>query len=246
MLFFMKLITSAQNSLIKHLLKLQKDSSYRKECQSIFLEGRKIVEEAFLHFKVKNCVLEQGLITEHPATFLSSALIQKISNLKSSEGYFLEIERPSDQSLEGLEKILVLDRLQNPGNMGTLIRTALAFGYEGIFILDDSVDPYSPKVLRASMGASLYVPIYQGSQEELTELAEKNKMDVFIADAKGDPLNKNAIKTPFMLVLGNESTGSQLNSDSDFKKISLPIENVDSLNVAIAGSLLMYLMGNPS
>ncbi|MCH9633640.1 MAG: 23S rRNA (guanosine-2'-O-)-methyltransferase RlmB [Chlamydiae bacterium] len=238
----MTLITSSQNSLIKHLIKLQKVVSYRKECQSIFLEGKKLVEEACSSLLVKHCFIEEGknTIGSYPTTFISESVVSKLSSLKSSDGYFAEVEKPLNNDLRGSNKIIVLDGLQNPGNLGTLIRTALAFGYDGAFILDESVDPFSPKVIRASMGACLQLPICIGSESDLLDLAHENKMDLFTADASGTPIDETSPSKPFMLILGNESKGSQLNLCST--KVSLPIECVDSLNVAIAGSLLMYLM----
>lgn len=244
----MSCITSAQNPFVKHLLKLQKESSYRRSSNSILLEGKKLVLEAVEKLKIKHCITQDNIDIEgdFPKMHLADTLIQKISHLKNSEGYFAEVEYPLNASLEGLKKILVLDGVQNPGNMGTLIRTALAFDYEGIFILNASADPYSPKVLRASMGASLYIPICIGSEQELMNLSQTNQMDLFIADAAGPSVEKVSFHKPHMLVLGNESQGSFLKTKPKLKMVSLPIQNVDSLNVAVAGSLLMYLMRTPS
>lgn len=239
----MKLVTSSQNSLIKHLLRLQKDASYRKESKTLILEGKKPVLEAAQKGWVKSCILRENLDLEgsFEKTWITAGIAQKLSSLKSPEGYFAEVQRPENESLDLLDKVLVLDGVQNPGNMGTLIRTAKAFGFEGIFITEGSVDPYSPKVLRASMGASLDIPIYIGSKNELLELSERANMSIFVADASGDSIEKTPIKKPYMLVLGNESQGSWLKTN--YKTVSLPIKGVDSLNVAVAGSLLMYLIG---
>lgn len=237
-------ITTAQNSLIKHSLKLQKEASYRKEQNTLFLEGKKLILEALDKGIVLQLFLKEGVDIECSCRvhILKEHLVDKLSTLTSPEGYFAEVKRPKNASLGQEKRLLVLDGIQDPGNMGTLIRTALAFGFEGIFIREGSVDPYSPKVLRASMGASLYIPIQIGTKEEMIEIAEKNSLKIYIADAQGSNVEETSIQTPFMLVLGNESNGSLLKKNAQYKQISLPISQIDSLNVAVAGSLLIYLL----
>lgn len=240
----MSYITSAQNTLIKHALKLQKEPSYRQEQETLFLEGKKLVLEALDKGTVLQLFIKEGadIQCSCQVNLLKEHLVDKLSTLRSPEGYFAEVKRPKNASLGQEKRLLVLDGIQDPGNMGTLIRTALAFGFEGIFIREGSVDPYSPKVLRASMGASLYIPIQIGTEEEFIEIAEKNSLKIYIADAQGSSIEKTLIQTPFMLVLGNESNGSLLKNNAQYTQISLPISQIDSLNVAVAGSLLMYLL----
>lgn len=239
----MKKITSAQNPIVRHLIRLKEEASYRKESKSLFIEGKKLVLEAQKKGLIKECYLRDDLeANQESATHLTDSLMQKISDLKNSEGYFAEIPYPENQSLVGSQKILVLDRVQNPSNMGALIRSAVAFGFDGLFIVQGSCNPFSPKVIRASMGAVLNIPLFFGTLAELTKLRDQTKSRVYIADAKGRPANETTFQKPFMLVLGNESKGSSLKEDTSCEMISLPIEAVDSLNVAVAGSLLMYVL----
>lgn len=238
----MKVITSAQNSIVKHLTKLRKDSSYRKLEESVLLEGKKIILEALKKHSSKNLFIPENAepIEGYRFDYLKTGLADKISSLKTCDGYFAEISRPKNDELLKCEKMLIIDHLQDPGNLGTLIRTALALGFEGIYILDQSVDPFSPKVIRSSMGAALHIPIRVGTYEELQRLLEVRSFHTFIADAKGEAVHMQNVQKPFALVLGNEANGPKVENFSNYKLVSIPIQNVDSLNVAIAGSLLMY------
>lgn len=239
----MTIISSTQNPIVQHLKRLAEDSHYRREQKELLIEGKKLVLEALEMGSIKRGFFKEGLsLPGIDHTSLTEAPIQKISELKTSEGYLATVEYPMNCSLSGLKKILVLDKIQNPNNMGALIRSAVAFGFEGLFIVGGSCDPYSPKVIRASMGAVLKVPICLGTHEELEKLALENNLSIYMADAKGAPCEEIEIKSPMLLVLGNESKGPSFNPTQDIQKVALPIQNVESLNVSIAGSLLMYLM----
>lgn len=238
----MKTVTSSNNSLIKHLSKLSKDRSYRRETQSLLIEGKKLIEEWLSQREAIQLYVEEGKdpILEKNTIFLKPHLCDKISSLKTQDGYFAEVEVPRYENLNTLSTLLVIDQLQNPGNLGTLIRSALAFDFEGIYIVNHSVDPFSPKVIRSSMGAVLHIPIFEGGSKELEAFLKQNHFHVYVADANGVPVEKTSFKKPTALILGNEAHGSTFKNADEFTKISIPIQNVDSLNVAIAGSLIMY------
>lgn len=238
----MKTITSSNNSLIKHLLKLSKDRSYRKESKTLLIEGKKLISEWLEKNDVKHLYTQEGKepLIESKTIFLTPHLCDKISSLKTQDGYFAEIEIPSYENLGSISSLLVIDQLQDPGNLGTLIRSALAFNFQGVYILNHSVDPFGPKVIRSSMGAVLHIPIFEGSAEDLKAILKLNNFHVYIADAKGTAIDEISFLKPSALVLGNEAHGSIFKDERAFTKISIPIQNVDSLNVAIAGSLIMH------
>lgn len=237
----MKVITSAQNPLIKRLSKLSQSASFRKEEKKIILEGKKIILETLKNFSLKNILIpEEESLDDLDCHQLKAHLAQKISAFQSTDGFFAEMDRPENKDLSACQKILVCDRIQDPGNLGTLIRSALAFGFDGVFILDQSVDPYSPKVIRSSMGACLNIKINQGDYHDFQVLVQKSNFKVLIADAKGPKLESLSLSLPIALVVGNESQGPQIEKYAYFQLVSIPIEHVDSLNVAIAGSILMH------
>ncbi|MCQ2382211.1 MAG: RNA methyltransferase, partial [Clostridia bacterium] len=129
---------------------------------------------------------------------------------------------------------LVLDRVQDPGNMGTILRTALAFGFKTVFMID-CVDPYSPKVIRASSGMALRVNIIDTDYEHLPKDAV-----YYLADLDGDK-PKPIHESNYGIVLGNEGQGiNPIFYQMPHKVITIPMEqNCESLNVAVAGGIIM-------
>lgn len=240
----MKIITSSKNPLFQHLVLLSKDATYRKETNSLLIEGKKIILEALSKHTVKQLLIPQGADPLHSSLYteILPELSQKISSLKTCDGYLAEIEKPKNASLENCQCLLILDQLQDPGNLGALLRSAFAFNFDGIFIVQPSVDPYSPKVTRASMGANLHLLIQIGSYKELEQLLELRNYQVLLAEASGTAMQKIPLQKPLALILGNEAHGSALKYNAKYLKVAIPIQNIDSLNVAIAGSLLMYQM----
>ncbi len=238
----MTLITSRQNSYIKHLKRLQEDSRYRTEQKLLLIEGKALCQEALDRRIVKNFILKEGkqLNQVFSVTYVNESVLKKLSTLQNSEGFLAEIQCPEPSLLKGLNRILILDGLQNPGNMGTLLRTAIALGFQGAFITESSVDPYHPKVVRASMGACLQLPLRVGSKNELMNYLEEEKLNLYVAEAKGKSISSLTLQEPLALVLGKESSGTTLKNHPKAVSTALPIEQIDSLNVAIAGSLLMY------
>lgn len=235
----MNLLESHQNSIIKHLVKLGESSNYRKESGSILIESKKIILEALKQGLVQHVFLKEGLEidTFEPTTFISESIAKKITSLKTSDGYFAQIKYPKYIEPKAHQKILILDQVQDPGNLGTLIRSAHAFGFEAIILIKGSCDPYNPKVIRSSMGSSINLPVYFFDYETLKLFLKENHYHVMVADMKGKEVTK--IKAPVALILGNESKGSSLKDELGYHLVSIPIKNIDSLNVAIAGSILM-------
>lgn len=238
-------ITSLQHPIVKHLVKLREDSQYRLEQRSLVLEGSKPIQEVQKHVKrifytaseqpIYSSAAEEWVVTE--------GILKKISGLNSPEGIVAEVEMPLNANLDDCSFLVVLDCISDPGNMGTLLRTALAFGWEGVFILDGSCDHYNEKVLRAARGAHFKLPIRKGSVDDLQQLIKKQQYQVLIADLKGE--NPEAIPSTSkrILVLGNEAHGPLLELRRLGQLVSLPMKGeMESLNVAVAGGVLMYLL----
>lgn len=141
-------------------------------------------------------------------------------------------------------RLLLLEHLQDPGNVGTLIRTAAAFGYQGMILSDRCADPFSSKAVQASAGAVLSLWIRR--TERYVELVKKLKAggcSVVAADLGGTPLSACPLKTPHLLLLGNEGAGlseTLLTLADSTVRIPIDTQSVESLNVAISGAILMY------
>ena len=129
-----KTITSLTHPLVKHLVRLRDDADYRHEKKRVLVEGKNLISELG---KVHTIVTtdEQCRIGAEEIVFASEAVLHKISGTKNPEGIVAEVETPPESSLNGVSRLLALDGVSDPGNLGTLLRTACAFGWEGIFLL---------------------------------------------------------------------------------------------------------------
>ncbi len=139
-------------------------------------------------------------------------------------------------------RILVLDAVQDPGNVGTIIRTAAALGATATIALPGTVDLWNPKVVRSSMGAQFRHPAFHATWGDVRAFIEREGFDLWAADAEGEPLDSGRAVGRLAIVVGNE--GSGLNPEiraSAHKIVSLPLTaNVDSLNVAVAAGIILY------
>lgn len=165
-------------------------------------------------------------------------ILEKISGTKTPEPYLAEIPHPTPSSLEGKTKLLALDGVSDPGNVGTLIRTALALGFEGVFLTEGSADPFMDKALRASKGAALHLPIQMGMETKLLTLIKENQLTPYVADSKGK--KDTSFISPLILILGSEAHGPSQTLKEIGTLISIPmLGKTESLNVAVAGGILM-------
>lgn len=230
------MITSNDNSKIKHLIKLN-TSKHRKKEKQFVVEGSHLVEEA----RKCDVLLEAYSIEEKEGYIqIDENLMKKICNtdtVVSEIGLCKFIEKK-----ELSNKILILDGVQDPGNMGTLMRSACAFGFNSIFVGNGSVDIYNDKVIRSSQGAIFKLNFIFGNIVEfINSLTNYNVYGTNVV--RGTELDKVEAKENIAIILGNEGNGiSKEVDDMLLDNIYIPMENTESLNVAIAGSIIMYKM----
>lgn len=241
-----KEISSLQHPIVKHLGLLRKSKSYRQENQSVCIVGNKMIHELslqqpFLTLLVeKNTVVPPGVQAKQ-IFFVTPEILKKISGVQAPESLLAEIPLPVQASFEKVKLLLVLDRISDPGNLGTLLRSAKAFHWDGVFVTQESCDPFNEKALRSAKGATFSLPLRIGTWEEFEEIAKKNHLLSFLADIKGPSFETLSFSSPLALVLSNESKGSSSKALSSCKVISIPMEGeMESLNVAMAGSILLY------
>ena len=233
-----KYIESKDNNKIKHAASL-KESKYRKEYKEFLSEGQKTLEmaakagcikEVFTISPIKN--LPEN-ITQY---VVKPELLKKISSNVNPEGIVF-VSNIVERKPKKLNKVVYLDKVNDPGNVGTIIRTALAFGYDAVILSEGSCDPYNEKVVSASKGAIFSMPILHGQLSDY----QKDR-DVIVSALNDKAVDIKELKTPksFILVVGNEANGvspETMNLASIVTKIS--INNIDSLNVAVAAGILM-------
>ena len=234
-----EIIQSKANSKIKYIASLQ-NSKYRKEYKQFIAEGKKSLEMAL----ARNLVKEVYTLSELkdldksiPQYIVSEEIMDKISTSKSPEGIVFLCDISNNLHFNE-EKIIYLDHISDPGNAGTIIRTALAFGYDAVVFSNDSVDIYNEKVISATKGAIFAIPVVK---KDIKEIKKNHQIISSTLSEKSISLEKAQAQKPFILVLGNESHGvsSEIIEISDLL-VKIPIETMESLNVSIAAGILMY------
>ncbi|MBE6137296.1 MAG: RNA methyltransferase [Erysipelotrichaceae bacterium] len=228
------MIESLENQKVKYLSKLN-TAKYRKKEKRFLIEGKHLVDEAR-----KLGLLEEAFSLDYKDgyTQVSKAVMQKISNTDTvvTEIGLCKMIEKSDLS----DHILILDAIQDPGNMGALMRSACAFGYKTIILGNGCVDIYNDKVIRSSQGAIFKINFINANLNEFIPTLKDYK--IYGTDViNGEELDN--VKNSFKLgiVLGNEGNGISPEVKEIIKEnIYIPMDNTESLNVGVAGGIIMY------
>jgi len=235
---YTKELTSLQHPIVKHLVKLRKQRRYREECGRLLLEGKKMIEEYPYPIETLLTTKETHISAKNHY-LINTAILEKIAGTATPEPYLAEVPLPPYQSLKGKTRLLALDNVSDPGNLGTLMRTALAFGFVGVFLTEGTADPYSDKALRSAKGATFHLPLQTGTIEDLLSLIKENTLTPYVADSKGTALT--SFTSPLILILGNEANGPSPFLKKQATLLSIPLsDKTESLNVAVAGGILMH------
>lgn len=248
-------ITSRQNPRVKYLASLQSRKE-RKKTQETILEGPNLIKEAnragidFIEIlATEDFLATEGFYFKEKITLVSEEVMDKISPTRTPRGIIARIKQPYYpwQELLGGEKLLLLEGLQDPGNVGTLIRTAAGADLDGIILLGEGADPYQPKVLRASAGAIFWIPVGKVKQEERDSFFSELPRDfsLYVAQpGQGRDFRQVKFAPKSVLVLGHETRGISGDfSGRSVKKVSIPLaREIESLNVAAAGAILIWAM----
>lgn len=247
----MKIIQSIQNEFIKSLDKLN-DKKTRNNKRRFLVEGYHLVNEAYLH-KSLEAVLSSNeedfkkyLNVDH--YLVNDAIIKKLTKTINPQGIIGVVKMPSfdliDLSKKNLQ-IVILESINDPGNLGSIMRTAAALGYDGVYMSTDTVDIYNEKALRATQGAIFKIPFYYVELENLITKLKENNIKCFGTNLKNAISIKNVEKeNKYSICFGNEARGmSEKLSMMMDKNIMIPMENkVESLNVLSASSIVMYVL----
>ena len=234
-------ITSKENKKIRHLAKLLKEREYRYECLQYVAEGRRLLDdqtncqEIYLREDIKETF-------NKPFFRLSAKVFNALSATETPQGLLAlcSMNIREKPAVDG--NYLLLDGINEPGNLGALARSALAFNYRGIIVTAGSADPYGPKAVRAAMGAFFKLPIIFLNDPEIL----KNEL-VLAADLNGKELKiaeQRRQEKRHILVIGSEAHGiSPLIKKYVKKSLRIPISpKIESLNAAVAGGILMYVL----
>lgn len=251
-----KKITSTSNEQVKRFSKISSSSQFAKKEGLLFLDGHHLCQEFFNKFgagDVEVVLVDQDKMDQKAEGFLenfdnkkiilvSAEVMKKISVSETPQGISLIGIRPNTKSERlNLSKILVLENVSDPGNVGTILRTAAATGFDAIYLSKGCADIWSQKVLRSAQGAHFYIDIKQDF--ELSEIKEtfKGKLYGTVLDDKAKSLYDSDISGDIGFVLGNEGSGlTEEGKAICDEPIYIPMQNgFESLNVAVAAAMCM-------
>ena len=242
----MEHITSLKNPKVA-AWKALKDRKGRRESGCFLVEGRKMVEEALASaFDVETVLVQEGMELPDglsmPVYELPAHVLAAVCDTKTPQG-IAAVVRMKEQSALG-KHIVVLDGVQDPGNVGTIIRTADAAGLDGVLLSYQCADVFSPKVLRATMGSIFRMNLRTTDDlpGELTKLREKG-YSILSSQLDGTPFyEREKVAEQFALIIGNEGNGvSEQVQQTATHRVRLPMRGgAESLNAAIAAAIMMY------
>ena len=237
------MITSLNNERIKKYLKL-KNKKYRDQEKLFLIEGEHLVKEALKNNILFDLLVMEDVVIDFNYTIVSKEIITKLSSLESIPK-MIGVCKILDKKEITSNKVLLLDNIQDPGNLGTIIRSSLAFNFKDIILSLNSVDLYNEKVIRATQGMLFKINIIRNDLESIISLLKKKDYLILGTNVR-DGVDVKEIKgSKIGLVMGNEGQGVSDNISSLCDK-NLYIKmnrEVESLNVAVATSILEYELG---
>lgn len=254
------MITSVQNPRLQWVRKLQAQTKVRRQDQAFVVEGVRLVEEALDASWQVRLVLytpdlsERGLalierfrLTGVPTEQVSGPVMEAASDTQAPQGVLAVVAMRALPLLPTADFLLVADGLRDPGNLGTLLRTAAAAGVQGVLLPPGTVDPFSPKVMRSAMGAHFRLPVlsleWSDIQEMLHPTGTGPRFQVFLADSAGDvAYTQPDFTRPTALIVGGEAEGAgELAQELADSRLHIPMPgNVESLNAAVAAAVLLF------
>ena len=238
------LITSVNNDRIKELVKL-KDKKYRDNNNLFFVEGYDIVIEAYNNNLLKELYVLDGTLVDIdiPVTYVSYDVMKKISDMESISEYYGVCYKKKEMDIGN--KIIILDNIQDPGNLGTIVRSSVAFNFDTVVVSKNTVDLYNPKVIRSTKGMLFNVNILVRDLEDF--ITSLDGYTIYGTDVvNGENIRDVSIPLKMGLVIGNEGRGVSDKVRSLCNKfIYIDMNSMcESLNASVAASILMYEVNN--
>lgn len=248
-----RLITSTHNKLVKQWKKLH-TKKHRQSAQQFIIEGEHLLEEAYKSgWEIETIIVVEkaivpGWAEQIPQVLVSRQVFREISQTETPQGISAVVHMQKPQPITG-DYILLLDAVQDPGNVGTMIRTADAAGFSGVIIGTGSVDLYNDKVIRASQGSIFHIPVVQGDlANHISNLKKADFTIVASALEQAQPLPNISRLARMALIVGNEGAGihPEILTTAD-TIVKIPIYGrAESLNVSVAAGILMYSLRKKS
>ncbi|RPJ21286.1 MAG: RNA methyltransferase [Chloroflexi bacterium] len=246
-------ITSSQNSKVKLVRALLGRARERREAGAFVVEGVRLIEEAanlnwlFRFVLYDESLNERGKSQIESLTsrgtdveMISESLMKSLSETETPQGILAVLEFANLPIPDSTNFILIPDQIRDPGNLGTLLRSAAAAGVQAVLIPPETTDAFAPKVVRSGMGAHFRLPTHAMTWEEIE--AKVKGLQVYLADMDGTSCWETDLRQPLALIIGGEAEGASEEARKlATQKISIPMQgSVESLNAGVAGSVLMF------
>lgn len=253
------MITSVQNPKIKRIRALLSSRQDRQREGVYIIEGVRLAEEAFKSgvkpelvlfssdlslrgMEILQPLIDAGTLVEE----VDARILNSLSDTKTSQGILAVLPQPQAILPADWDLILILDRISDPGNLGTILRSGAASGVQTFVLTPGSTDTFNPKVVRAAMGAHLQIPILSLDWPDIIGVCRNRQPDpaaILVADSSGgSPCWQTDLRQPLALVIGSEAEGPQQAAfDAADGMINIPMPGIaESLNAAVAASILLY------
>lgn len=249
----MKRIESPQNSLVKYWKKLATTRKERDRSGEFLIEGFHLVEEAIKNkSEILNIIVREDV--DIPSNWnldniyvieVTAQVANEFAETEHSQGIFAQVKQPTvlKEDQNKWTKLLLVDAVQDPGNIGTMIRTADAAGIDAVILGKGSADPFNPKTVRSTQGSIFHIPVVRGELSEWIDSLKENDIPVY-GTALENAVLYNQVKREgkFALVMGNEGSGidSDILAKTDANVIIPIMGKAESLNVAVATGIVLY------
>jgi TrmH family RNA methyltransferase len=252
------MITSSQNSKVQEVRSLLGRNRERRDSGLFVIEGVRLAEEAAASgWPVKQALYSANLsargrriidqLTQAglAAEELSESVMQSLADTQTTQGILLVMTMRNAQIPKPLDFVVIADAIRDPGNLGTLLRTAAAAGSQAVLLTPGTADPFAPKVLRAGMGAHFYLPILSMDWPEIAALLKDQvqPLRIFTADSgSGISLWESDLRSPCTLVIGSEADGPSTDAQhlADVHLHIPMLGHSESLNAAAAAAILLF------
>lgn len=250
------MITSLSNPKIQRVRTLLAHPKDRREAQAFVVEGVRLAEEAQnANWPVELLLYTEDLVERGRAVVeairergaeidsVSPQVMRSISDTETPQGILVVLRKQTHVLAEQLDFIFIPDGVRDPGNLGGMLRTAAAAGVQAVFLPPGTVDAYSPKVLRAGMGAHFRLPILELGWQEIKTRLEDKGLQIYLADNNsGERYDQADLRCPLALVVGSEASGASLDAERLAElRLQIPMSGtVESLNAAAAAAVLLF------
>ena len=247
-------IRSRRNSKVQHVRRLLRSGRARRDAGQFVVEGVRLAEEALeaglrpAWILFSDTIGTRGRAVVHafeqlgvPVFAATPDVMRASSATETPQGVLLVLPFPALHWPEKADFLLVLDSVRDPGNVGTMLRTAWAAGAQGVLLSSDCADPFNPKVVRAGMGAHFYLPIRRTSWNILLPLLD-NKARFLAAGREGIPYTDVDFQQPLALIVGGEAHGAgPVARQVATQVVHIPLPGAaESLNASVAAGVLMF------